>query len=84
MKIVVLAGSPHKKGTSNTLVDAFKNGAEKCGKEVEIIDLVHTDIHPCLGCDMCGMNGDCIQKDRGNEILRKFSFEIPFYDKKWK
>lgn len=24
-----------------------------------------------MGCDMCGMNGDCIQKDKGNEILNK-------------
>jgi len=71
MKIVVLAGSPHKKGTSNTLVEEFKRGAEEVGKQVEIIDLAHMDIHPCMGCDACGMNGDCIQKDKGNEILNK-------------
>lgn len=71
MKIIVLAGSPHKKGTSNTLVNEFVKGAEETGKEVEIIDLAHTDIHPCMGCDACGMNGDCIQKDNGNEILDK-------------
>ena len=71
MKIVVLAGSPHRKGTSNTLVEEFVRGAEEALKEVEIIDLAHTDIHPCMGCDACGMNGDCIQKDNGNEILEK-------------
>lgn len=71
MKIVVLAGSPHKKGTSNTLVEEFVRGAKESGKEVEIIDLAHTDIHPCMGCDACGMNGDCVQKDKGNEILNK-------------
>lgn len=71
MKIVVLAGSPHKKGTSNTLVNEFIRGAEEVGKQVEVIDLAHIDIHPCLRCDACGMNGDCIQKDKGNEILNK-------------
>lgn len=71
MKIVVLAGSPHKKGTSNTLVSEFVKGAEETGKSVEIIDLAHIDIHPCMGCDACGMNGDCIQNDKGNEILNK-------------
>lgn len=71
MKIIVLAGSPHKKGTSNTLVEEFTKGAQERGKEVEIIDLAHTSIHPCMGCDACGMNGDCIQKDSGNEILNK-------------
>ena len=71
MKIIVLAGSPHKNGTSNTLVEEFMKGAENSGKEVEVIDLAHIDIHPCLGCDYCGMDGDCVQKDRGNEILNK-------------
>lgn len=71
MKIIVLAGSPHKKGTSNTLALEFVRGAKESGKEVEIIDLAHTDIHPCMGCDACGMNGDCVQKDKGNEILNK-------------
>ena len=71
MKIIILAGSPHKKGTSNTLVAEFVRGAVESGKQVEIIDLAHIDIHPCMGCDACGMNGDCIQKDKGNEILNK-------------
>ena len=71
MKILVLAGSPHKKGTSNTLVEEFAKGAKDAGKKVEIIDLAKSNIHPCLGCDHCGMNGDCIQKDDGNEILNK-------------
>ncbi len=26
------------------------------------------DIHPCLGCDHCGMNGPCIQKDDISQI----------------
>ena len=80
MKIVVLAGSPHKEGTSNTLVREFIRGAKEVGKEVEIIDLAHTDIHPCMGCDACGMNGDCVQKDKGNEILNKIldSYAIVF------
>lgn len=71
MKIVVLSGSPHKKGTSNTLVEEFVKGASVSGKEVEVIDLAHTNINPCMGCDACGMNGNCIQKDKGNEILEK-------------
>lgn len=70
MKIVILAGDPHKKEISNTLALEFVIGAKESGKEVEIIDLTHTDIHPCMGCDACGMNGDC-EKDKENEILNK-------------
>ncbi len=61
MQIVVLAGSPHQKGTSNILVNEFIRGAKELGKEVEIIDLVHTDIHPWLGGGACGMDGNCVQ-----------------------
>lgn len=31
MKIVILTGSPHKNGTSNTLVDEFIKGASEKG-----------------------------------------------------
>lgn len=73
MKIIVLASSPRKNGTSNTLVEKFALGALEAGKEVEVIDLARTSIHPCMGCDACGMDGDCIQKDKGNEILKKIT-----------
>ena len=43
MKIVVLTSSPHKKGTSNTLINEFVRGAEDSGKQLEIIDLAHID-----------------------------------------
>ena len=49
MKIVVLAGSPHKNGTSNTLVSVFVRGAKDTGKDVEVFDLAHTNIHPLHG-----------------------------------
>lgn len=71
MKILILTGSPHKNGTSNTLVKEFVKGAIEVGHEVEIIDIAKSNIYPCLGCEACGMNGNCIQKDDGNEILNK-------------
>lgn len=58
MKIVVLAGSPYKKGTSNTLVNEFIRGAEEVGKQVEVIDLSHIDIHPCMVCDVLSKDID--------------------------
>ena len=49
MKIVVLAGSPNKRGSTNLLVDHFRRGAEEAGHRVEIIDAAHAAIHPCTG-----------------------------------
>ena len=63
MKIVVVTGSPHKSGTTALLADKFIEGAQSAGHEVFRFDAAFEDIHPCLGCDRCGMDGDCIQND---------------------
>ena len=39
MKITVLTGSPHKNGTSNTLVNEFIRGAEEKGHKIERFDI---------------------------------------------
>ena len=71
MNILILTGSPHKKGTSNTLVEAFQRGAKESGHQIEVYDCARGNIHGCLGCDACGMNGSCVQKDDGNQVLEK-------------
>ena len=71
MKIVILEGSPNKKGSSNLLADCFRQGAEEAGHMVEIIDAAHADIHPCTGCIHCGYEGPCVQKDDMEEIRGK-------------
>lgn len=63
MKIVVVTGSPHKEGTSALLADRFIEGAQSVGHTVYRFNVAFEDIHPCLGCDRCGMDGDCIQND---------------------
>ena len=70
MRIVVLEGSPNKKGSSNLLADAFIRGAKEAGHAVEIIDAAHADLHPCTGCVHCGYEGPCVQKD-DMELFRK-------------
>ena len=54
MKIVVLEGSPNKKGSSNLSADCFRQGAEEAGHTMEIVDAARADIHPCTGCIHCG------------------------------
>lgn len=68
MKILVLEGSPHKKGSSNLLAEQFIQGAKEAGHTMEIIDVAHLSMHPCLGCDACGMDGPCVQKDDNQRI----------------
>ena len=71
MKIIVLMGSPNRKGSTGILVENFTKGAEEAGNTVEVIDVCHADIHPCTGCVKCGYEGPCVQKDDVNMIRKK-------------
>lgn len=71
MKILVLKGSPHKAGSSNLLADEFIRGAMETGHQVDIFDAAHAKLHPCMGCDACGMSGPCCQKDDGIVMREK-------------
>ena len=69
MKIVILTGSYNLNGTSNTLVDEFIKGAKENKNEIVRFDTAKLNIHPCIGCNHCGMDGDCVFKDDMTEIL---------------
>lgn len=71
MKIVVLLGSPNRQGSSRLLAESFQQGAEEAGHTVEMIDVAHSNIHPCTGCIHCGYEGPCAQRDDMETIRRK-------------
>lgn len=49
-KIVILNGSPRKKGNTSALCAAFAGGAESAGHSVTEFFLGGMDIHGCRGC----------------------------------
>ena len=59
MNIVILESSPHKNGASNTLADYFIKGAEEAGHTVDVLDVAHMDIKPCMGCYAGKSEGHC-------------------------
>jgi multimeric flavodoxin WrbA len=63
MKITIITGSPHKAGTSALLADKFMEGAQQAGHDVFRFNAGLEDIHPCIACDHCGMNGPCVHQD---------------------
>lgn len=71
MKILVLESSPHKNGSSNLLAERFMQGATEAGHTVTVFDAARANLHPCLGCDACGMAGTCCQKDDMAELKEK-------------
>jgi multimeric flavodoxin WrbA len=52
-KVVVLLGSPRKKGNSAILADRIAEGAKKAGAKVETIFLHGLNIAPCKSCYAC-------------------------------
>ena len=70
MKIIILMGSPNRKGSTSILVEQFIKGAEEAGYTCEVCDVCHMNIHPCTGCVRCGYEGPCVQKD-DVEIIRQ-------------
>lgn len=64
MNILVITGSPHKKGTSALLADKFIEGATEAGHAVFRFDTIFHVTQPCLACNYCRRNaGRCIQED---------------------
>ena len=62
-KILILTGSPRRNGNSSTLVDEFAKGASEAGHNVVRFDSAFKEVHPCIGCNFCGMDGPCVFKD---------------------
>ena len=64
-QILILNGSPRRRGNTRALVEAFQKGAAEAGHQVDCFHLQDMDIHGCLGC--CGGGKDpaspCVQKD---------------------
>lgn len=64
-RIVILNGSPRRKGNTSALVREFTRGAEEAGNTVTEFFLDRMDIHGCKGC-FGGHSGRaclCVQKD---------------------
>lgn len=70
--VLILAGSPRKKGNSAALCRMFAQGAEEAGSKVETIFLRDKKIGFCLACYHCrDYGGVCAIKDDMAEILDK-------------
>lgn len=70
VKVLVLNGSPRKKGNTAYLIQEFGNALMKRGHEVEVLTLHGMDIKPCQGCFWCykGFPLRCVQDDVMNSL----------------
>lgn len=70
MKITVLTGSPHRKGTSALLADRFIAGAGEAGHEVFRFDAAFEEVHSCIACNKCRIAGEkCVHRDAMDRLM---------------
>ena len=70
MKILMLTGSPRKKGVTARLAASFRAGAEEAGHEVERYDAAFMKVSPCKACCSCRKNGGkCVYDDDMTPLL---------------
>jgi multimeric flavodoxin WrbA len=72
-QVLVILGSPRRKGNSSTLAARISRGAKSAGAEVETVFLQALDINPCRGCDTCQKpdSKGCVTKDDMQKIYPK-------------
>ena len=69
-KIVIINGSPRRKGNTSALVKKFIEGAESAGNEVTEFFLEEMNINGCKGCfgGHSSRECPCVQKDDMSQI----------------
>lgn len=69
--VLIISTSLRKNSNSNTLADAFMDGAKEAGNKVEKICLAGKTINFCKGCLACQKTQQCIIKDDAVTITGK-------------
>mgnify|MGYP004445921361 CR=1 FL=1 len=85
MKVMLVNGSPHEKGTTNAALEAVCKSLNDEGIETEIYWLGKEPVQDCIGCAACVKLGKCVFDDMVNEFTAKaaecdgFVFGTPVY-----
>lgn len=71
MKVILVNGSPHENGCTNTALLEIKKVLEKNDIQTEMFWVGNKPISGCLGCGRCLETNQCIIEDKVNEFLNK-------------
>jgi len=74
MNVLVLMGSPRKKGNTAALLYPFCDELSAAGADVETVWLYEKEIRPCIACRACQKDWSgfgCAQKDDAAELFEK-------------
>ncbi len=71
MKVLLVNGSPNKKGCTNRALEEVAKTLEENGVEAEIFHIGNKPFGGCIACNYCKTNGECYMKDIVNEFAEK-------------
>lgn len=71
VKCLGIACSPRTKGNTTTLLEKALEGAEEGGAKTELLTLGHFKFAPCVACNGCFQEGQCIVPDAMQDIYQK-------------
>lgn len=71
MKVLILNGSPHEKGSTYTALNEMQKIFKEENFEIELINIGKMTIKGCQGCNYCQSHGKCVMDDIVNEIALK-------------
>lgn len=72
MKVLLVNGSPHAKGSTYTALHEMEQVFQKNGIETEMLFIGNQAIRGCVACGACYKTGKCVFDDAVNEAAAKF------------
>ena len=71
MNILIINGSPRKKGLISQMLDIIRESAESRGDQMQTIYTNDLNIKPCIGCMVCRTKLKCsIAEDDSQRVLK--------------
>ena len=72
MKVLLVNGSPHEKGSTYTALHEMEKVFQENGIETEILHIGNQTIRGCMACGYCSANGKCVFDDAVNAAAARF------------
>ena len=75
MKILIINGSPRKKGLISQMLGIMQAEAEQRGGQVQLVYTNDLTIKPCIGCMVCRSKGKCVLGEDDSQGVLKMMQE---------
>ena len=75
MNILIINGSPRKKGLVSQMLDIMRDEAVNQGNKVDIVLANELNIKPCIGCMVCRTKNACVLEEEDSQRVLKMMQE---------